>query len=92
LYSGRIITRLHCQNYDTIIQTFNQNEKVKNKLKTRKAAAKRYKKTKTGKILRKKAFRGHILEKKSPKRKRNLRQTGLVSKGEIKPILLMLPN
>jgi large subunit ribosomal protein L35 len=65
---------------------------VKNKLKTRKAAAKRYKKTKTGKILRKKAFRGHILEKKSPKRKRHLRKTGLVSKGEIKPILLMLPN
>ena len=87
-----MITRLHCPNYDTINQTFNQKEKVKNKLKTRKAAAKRYKKTKTGKILRKKAFRGHILEKKSPKRKRHLRKTGLVSKGEIKPILLMLPN
>ena len=47
---------------------------MKQKLKTRSSAAKRYKKTKTGKILRRKAYRGHILEKKSPKRKRNLRQ------------------
>jgi len=36
---------------------------MKNKLKTRKSAAKRYQKTKTGKILRRKAYRGHILEK-----------------------------
>jgi|TARA_B110000046_G_scaffold174292_1_gene197864 large subunit ribosomal protein L35 len=64
---------------------------MKNKLKTRSSAAKRYQKTKTGKILRRKAYRGHILEKKSQKRKRNLRQKGLVSPGEIKPIRLMLP-
>lgn len=63
---------------------------MKQKLKTRSSAAKRYKKTKTGKILRRKAYRGHILEKKSPKRKRNLRQKGLVSKGDLKPIRLML--
>jgi large subunit ribosomal protein L35 len=65
---------------------------MKNKLKTRSAAAKRYQKTKTGKILRRKAFRGHILEKKSQKRKRNLRVKGLVSKGEKRHIFLMLPN
>lgn len=65
---------------------------MKNKLKSRSAAAKRYKKTKTGKILRRKAYRGHILEKKSPKRKRNLRQKGLVSSGDKGAILLMLPN
>jgi large subunit ribosomal protein L35 len=65
---------------------------MKNKLKTRKSAAKRYQKTKTGKILRRKAYRGHILEKKSQKRKRNLRQKGLVSNGELTPIRLMLPN
>jgi large subunit ribosomal protein L35 len=65
---------------------------MKNKIKTRRAAAKRYRKTKTGKIVRRKANKGHILEKKSPKRKRNLRQKGLVSNGDINAILLMLPN
>jgi|TARA_B110000971_G_C20028442_1_gene510105 large subunit ribosomal protein L35 len=65
---------------------------MKLKLKTRSSAAKRYQKTKTGKIVRRKAFKGHILEKKSPTRKRNLRQKGLVSRGDLKPIYLMLPN
>ena len=65
---------------------------MKNKLKTRSSAAKRFQKTKTGKILRRKAFRGHILEKKSQKSKRNLRQKGLVSDGERRAIRLMLPN
>lgn len=65
---------------------------MKNKLKTRKSASKRYQKSKSGKILRRKAFRGHILEKKSQKRKRNLRHKGLVSPGEINSIKLMLPN
>lgn len=65
---------------------------MKNKLKTRSAAAKRYQKTKTKKILRKKAYHGHILEKKTQKRKRNLRQKGLVSKKDLKAIFLMLPN
>jgi large subunit ribosomal protein L35 len=65
---------------------------MKKKLKTRSAVAKRFQKTKTGKILRRKAFRGHILEKKSQKQKRNLRRKGLVSPGEIKIINLMLPN
>ena len=40
---------------------------MKQKLKTRSSAAKRYQKTKTGKIVRRKAYRGHILEKKSQK-------------------------
>jgi large subunit ribosomal protein L35 len=62
------------------------------KIKTRSSAAKRYQKTKTGKILHKKAFRGHILEKKSSKRKRSLTQKGLVSKGDKAAIYLMLPN
>ena len=57
---------------------------MKQKLKTRSSAAKRYQKTKTGKIVRRKAYRGHILEKKS--------QKGLVSPGEAKQIRLMLPN
>ena len=65
---------------------------MKNKLKTRSSTQKRYKKTGTGKFIRRKAFKGHILEKKSPTRKRNLRQKGLVSPGDLKPIYLMLPN
>nr|YP_010938273.1 ribosomal protein L35 [Meringosphaera mediterranea]WLD05786.1 ribosomal protein L35 [Meringosphaera mediterranea]WLD05804.1 ribosomal protein L35 [Meringosphaera mediterranea]WLD06024.1 ribosomal protein L35 [Meringosphaera mediterranea] len=64
---------------------------MKNKLKTRSSAAKRYQKTKNGKVLRRKAYRGHILEKKSQKRKRNLRQKGLVFSGDAKQIELMLP-
>jgi large subunit ribosomal protein L35 len=65
---------------------------MKNKLKTRSSAAKRYRKTKTGKVLRRMAYRGHILEKKSQKRKRNLRSKGLVFKGELRALNLMLPN
>ncbi len=62
------------------------------KIKTRSSAAKRYQKTKTGKILYKKAFHGHILEKKSQKRKRSLQKKGSVSAGDRNAILLMLPN
>lgn len=65
---------------------------MKNKLKTRKSAFKRYQKSKSGKILRRQAFRSHILEKKSPKRKRNLRHKNLVSSCEKNSIYLMLPN
>ncbi|MEJ7844086.1 MAG: 50S ribosomal protein L35 [Acidimicrobiales bacterium] len=42
------------------------------KMKTHKGAAKRFKVTGTGKITRRKAFRNHILEKKSSRRKRRL--------------------
>lgn len=64
---------------------------MKNKLKTRSSAKKRYKKTGTGKFVRRKAFKGHILEKKSPKRKRNLKLRECVSKGDSHAIKLMLP-
>ena len=43
------------------------------KIKTNRAAAKRFKKTGTGKLKRNKAYKSHILTKKSTKRKRNLR-------------------
>ena len=42
------------------------------KMKTHKGAAKRFQKTGTGKLVRRKAFKNHILEKKSAKRKRRL--------------------
>ncbi|MGI6106750.1 MAG: 50S ribosomal protein L35 [Lachnospiraceae bacterium] len=44
------------------------------KVKTNRAAAKRFKKTGTGKLMRMKAYKSHILTKKTTKRKRNLRK------------------
>ena len=52
------------------------------KLKTNRAAAKRFKFTGTGKVRRARAFVNHILSKKSTKRKRNLRQGAIVCKSE----------
>jgi large subunit ribosomal protein L35 len=49
------------------------------KMKTNSGAKKRFKRTATGRLKRQKAYRSHILTKKSPKRKRNLRQSTLVS-------------
>jgi len=48
------------------------------KIKTNRGAAKRFRKTGTGKIRRNKAYTSHILTKKSTKRKRDLRQSTLV--------------
>ena len=56
------------------------------KMKTHRGAAKRFKKTGTGKIVRMHGFTSHILEKKSPKRKRNLRQDEVMSKSDVKRI------
>jgi large subunit ribosomal protein L35 len=61
------------------------------KLKTRKAASKRYKITGTGNFVRRHAFKGHLLMKKSNKQKRKLSQTICVSKNDIQSIQLMLP-
>jgi len=56
------------------------------KMKTHKGTAKRVRVTSTGKLMRGKAFSSHILTKKSPKRKRNFRQDGPVSKADTKMI------
>ena len=53
------------------------------KTKTNSGAKKRFKLTGTGKLRRKKAFASHILTKKSPKRKRNLRAATLVDKTDM---------
>ena len=50
---------------------------AKLKLKTKRAAKKRFKLTGTGKLVRNKAFKSHILTKKSTKRKRNLRKKNI---------------
>ncbi len=56
------------------------------KVKTHKGTAKRFKLTGTGKIKRAKAFKSHILEKKSPKRKRNFRHDTIVDASDVKVI------
>lgn len=60
------------------------------KMKTHRGLAKRTKVTGTGKIKRMKAYKSHILNKKSPKRKRNLRKSGLVSDANMKQAKRML--
>lgn len=52
------------------------------KMKTKSGAKKRFTLTGTGKVKRKHAFKSHILTKKTKKQKRNLTQTGLVSKAD----------
>ena len=61
------------------------------KMKTHRGAAKRFKKTGTGKLKRAKAFKSHILTKKSSKTKRNLRKTGYVSEAQEKVMKKLLP-
>ena len=61
------------------------------KLKTRKAAAKRYKITGNKNFLRRHAFKGHLLMKKSNKQKRRLSQVLCVKKSDAQTIRIMLP-
>lgn len=62
------------------------------KIKTNRAAAKRFKKTGTGKYVFSKSHKSHILTKKTTKRKRALRQSQLVKKSDKKMVRLLLPN
>ncbi len=61
------------------------------KMKTNRGAAKRFKKTGSGKIARRKAYANHILTKKSTKRKRNLRKSALIDSTNYKHICRLLP-
>ncbi|MDI7258410.1 MAG: 50S ribosomal protein L35 [Thermodesulfobacteriota bacterium] len=61
------------------------------KLKTNRGAAKRFKKTGTGKVKAKKAFARHILTKKSANRKRGLRRSKLIGKSDAKGIEKLIP-
>jgi large subunit ribosomal protein L35 len=60
------------------------------KMKSHRGATKRFKVTPTGKIRRRKAFHNHILEKKSPKRKRHLTAGDVVAKSDEKRVRQML--
>jgi large subunit ribosomal protein L35 len=62
------------------------------KIKTNRAAAKRFKKTGTGKIVFRKSCSSHILTKKTTKRKRSLRQPQIIAKSDRKEIRRLLPN
>ena len=61
------------------------------KMKTDKAASKRFKKTGTGELKRMKAYKSHILTKKTAKRKRNLRKAALTDSTNIKNMKKILP-
>ncbi len=61
------------------------------KMKTKRAAAKRFKTTGTGKLVRNKAYKSHILTKKSPKRKRNLRKATVMDESNVRNMKKVLP-
>ena len=61
------------------------------KIKTKRAAAKRFKVTGTGKLKRNKANKSHILTKKTTKRKRNLRKSTLVYDTNVKTMKKIMP-
>ena len=61
------------------------------KIKSHRGAAKRFKKTATGKFLRGKAFKQHILSSKTTKRKRGLRGTTVVDEADAPKLARMLP-
>ncbi|MGH9452475.1 MAG: 50S ribosomal protein L35 [Terriglobia bacterium] len=65
--------------------------KLKLKLKTHKGAAKRFKITATGKVIRGHAYARHILTSKSSNRKRKLDQTTTVSPSDVNRVRVMLP-
>jgi large subunit ribosomal protein L35 len=62
----------------------------KNKMKSHRGAMKRFRVTGTGKVKRNKAYKSHILTKKSAKRKRGLRQATLLSSADLKRIKAVL--
>ncbi|NBD14792.1 MAG: 50S ribosomal protein L35 [Cyanobacteria bacterium] len=61
------------------------------KLKTNRAAAKRFRTTGSGKIRRRKAFKNHLLQPKTPKRKRSLSKLTMVNERDEDNVRQMLP-
>ncbi|MBR3160405.1 MAG: 50S ribosomal protein L35 [Atopobiaceae bacterium] len=62
------------------------------KMKTHKGSAKRFRRTGTGKVMRAKAFKSHILTKKSPKRIRGFRKETELTKGDAKVVSQRMGN
>ena len=61
------------------------------KIKTKRAAAKRFRKTANGNLKRNKAYKSHILNKKTSKRKRNLRKATMTDATNVKTMKKILP-
>jgi len=61
------------------------------KLKTHRGAAKRFKKTGTGKFMKNRAFRSHLLEHKPARRKRRLRSASVLHESEQRRVKALLP-
>ena len=74
-----------------MINGSNKEDTIMPKMKTSRAAAKRFKVTGTGKLKRFKAYKSHILTKKSTKRKRNLRKSAIVDCTNVKNMKKILP-
>ncbi|MFH1680348.1 MAG: 50S ribosomal protein L35 [Candidatus Eisenbacteria bacterium] len=62
------------------------------KMKTNRSAAKRFRKTGTGKLRYNHAFASHLLSGKSPKRKRRLRKSSILARGDEKKMKRLLPH
>lgn len=62
------------------------------KMKTHRGAAKRFKLTASGKIVRRRSLKQHILTSKTTKRKRRLRQPNLISAADMRKVQRLLPN
>jgi large subunit ribosomal protein L35 len=61
------------------------------KMKSNSGAAKRFKRTGSGKIRKNSAFTSHILTTKTTKRKRNLRKSSIMAKSDVKRIKVLIP-
>jgi large subunit ribosomal protein L35 len=61
------------------------------KIKTKRAAAKRLKATATGKLMRRSGWKRHLLEAKSPKRRRKLRKASLIAKVDVPRLKRLVP-
>ena len=62
------------------------------KIKTNRSAAKRFKRTGSGKFVYAKSHANHILTKKTTKRKRSLRMSRIVDKTDLKELRALMPN
>jgi len=60
-------------------------------MRSNRSAAKRFRRTASGKLRHKRAFKNHILTKKSSKRIRQLRKTAILDTGDEKRLNVMLP-
>ncbi|HXG17316.1 MAG TPA: 50S ribosomal protein L35 [Calidithermus sp.] len=61
------------------------------KMKTKRGAAKRLKKTASGRLKRRKGWKSHLLEAKPPRRRRHLRRAALVSKSDERRLKALVP-